>query len=258
MSSAEPPRLLHFRVSHFNEKVRWALDHKRWPHVREAVRPGLHERRIRRLTGQTKVPVLVLDGEAIAGSARIIDELERRQPDPPLYPADAAERTRALAIQQHFDDQVAPDVRLLFWSTYVADSAATARVLADGFGRGTGLLYRATVPILRARFRKNIGLDAVNIAGARDRLAGHFDRLERALGPSAFLVGDRFTVADLAAAAILTAIVRPPQFSYPIPEPWSPGLVELRRSVEHRAGFRWVLETYARHRGGSAEITPPR
>ena len=31
------PRLLHFRVSHYNEKVRWTLDHKRWAHFREAL-----------------------------------------------------------------------------------------------------------------------------------------------------------------------------------------------------------------------------
>lgn len=89
---------------------------------------------------------------------------------------------------------------------------------------------------------------------ARERLAGYFDRLESEIGPSGYLTGDRFGVADLAAAAVMTAIVRPPEFPYPLPEPWPPALVELRASVAARAGFAWTLDVYRRHRGVSAEV----
>jgi hypothetical protein len=54
----------------------------------------------------------------------------------------------------------------------------------------------------------------------------------------------------------MTAIVRPPEFPYPLPDPWPPELVQLRESVAGRAGFRWVLDIYARHRGTSSEIPP--
>lgn len=114
----EPPRLLHFRVSHYNEKVRWALDFKGWPHTREAQIPGFHIPRVRWLTGQNKIPVLVLNGKALAGSNHILAEIERLRPDPPLYPEALADRERALGIQKFFDENVAPDVRRLFWSTY--------------------------------------------------------------------------------------------------------------------------------------------
>ena len=69
-------------------------------------------------------------------------------------------------------------------------------------------------------------------------------------------MGDRFGIADLSAAAVMTAIIRPPEFPYPLPEPWPPELVELRKSVADRAGFRWVLDIYARHRSVSSEIGP--
>ena len=42
--SSKPPRLWHFRVSRYNEKVRWALDHKHWPHLRQALIPGDRDR----------------------------------------------------------------------------------------------------------------------------------------------------------------------------------------------------------------------
>jgi len=253
-SSDRPPHLLHFRVSHYNEKVRWALDHKRWPHTRTALVPGFHVARVRWLTGQQLLPVLELDGRLLTGSSRIIEELERLRPDPPLYPDDAADRERALAIEAHFDREVAPDLRRLFWAAYVDHPDACARVAADGFSGLTRAAWRAALPLMRPLLARGIGLDAAQIAATRGRLAAHFDRLEAAIGAGGYLAGDRFSIADLAAAAVLTAIVRPPEFPYPLPEPWPPEFVDLRASVAGRRGFRWVLDLYARHRGESSEI----
>jgi glutathione S-transferase len=107
---------------------------------------------------------------------------------------------------------------------------------------------------MRPRARRNMGIDAAQLALARARLAGCFDHLESLIGPSGYLVGGCFGVADLAAAAVMTAIVRPPEFPYPLPEPWPPELVALRASVAGRPGFAWTLDVYRRHRGTSAEL----
>ena len=45
------------------------------------------------------------------------------------------------------------------------------------------------------------------------------DRIERERGPSGYLVGDSFTVADLTAAAILSPLVRPPEFPTTVVDP---------------------------------------
>ena len=74
---SEPPHLLHFRVSHYNEKVRWALDFKRLPYRTTNLMPGPHLGVMRKLTGQTKTPVISLDGRYVCGSAAIIKALER-------------------------------------------------------------------------------------------------------------------------------------------------------------------------------------
>jgi glutathione S-transferase len=47
---------------------------------------------VERISAQPLVPVLELDGRVIADSTAIIEELERLQPEPPLYPADPARR----------------------------------------------------------------------------------------------------------------------------------------------------------------------
>ena len=253
-SAATAPRLWHFRVSHFNEKVRWALDHKRWPHTRKTLIPGFHVAAARWLSGQNQLPILRIDGRVLAGSAHILDEIERLRPDPPLFPADPEARQRALRIQAYFDEEVAPDLRRLFWATYIQRPAACARMATDGSSTGTRLVWRGLFRVMRPLLRANMGMSAGQLAAARERLQSYFDRLESEIDPSGYLVGDRFGVADLAAAAVMTAIIRPPEFPYPLPEPWPPELVELRASVADHPGCRWVLQIYARHRGTSREI----
>jgi len=70
------PVLWHFPISHYNEKARWALDWKRIPHVRRALAMSYVPRALW-ATGQAKLPILFLDGQAIADSTRIIEALER-------------------------------------------------------------------------------------------------------------------------------------------------------------------------------------
>ena len=40
MTGDRPPVLWQLELSHYNEKVRWALDHKRIPHRRRALLPA--------------------------------------------------------------------------------------------------------------------------------------------------------------------------------------------------------------------------
>src|SRR3954447_220780 len=148
---AEPPVLWHLKVSHYNEKARWALDHKRIPHMRRALIPGRHDRVALKLSGGSTLPVLVLDDGAIGDSTRIIEALEQRWPDPPLYPAEPEARRRALELEDWFDEELGPYSRLLvvhhtlpdpglFLGTFASDlrgaRLAAARVAFPGVRRG--------------------------------------------------------------------------------------------------------------------------
>src|SRR5215831_6749585 len=97
------PILWQFKASHFNEKVRWALDWKRIRHERRSLLPPFHLPVTLWLTGHRSVPILQLDGATVADSTHIIAALERHTPDPPLYPADPGERVHALELEDFFD-----------------------------------------------------------------------------------------------------------------------------------------------------------
>jgi maleylpyruvate isomerase len=59
--------------------------------------------RIREASGQDLVPALDDDGFVVVDSSRIIEHLERRFPDPPLFPAEPARRAEVRVFVEWFD-----------------------------------------------------------------------------------------------------------------------------------------------------------
>jgi glutathione S-transferase len=252
----QPPTLWHIEVSHYNEKARWALDYKGIAHVRKAPMPGLHGAYALVLTrgAQRRLPVLQLEGRTIGDSTRIIEALEAYRPDPPLYPSDPAERARALELEDHFDEELAPSVRLFVWQHTLDDAREVAGALyTNPSDRRRAALMRRIGPLMRPAVRRDYRVNEHNARRAVEAMRAAIDRIEQELQPSGYLAGDRFGVADLTAAALFTPVICPPERPY-APALSAPALVELREELEARDGGKWIHEMYARHRGTSAEV----
>jgi glutathione S-transferase len=247
------PVLWHLKVSNFNEKARWALDYKRVPHVRRAVDAGSHRRVARGLTGGTTFPVLVLDGEAIGDSTDIIAALERRHPDPPLYPSDPGERRRALALEELFDEELGPHTRLLVLYYLMQDTDVFGHTFAPDMTPVRRRIARAAFPLVKRRVSADFGIDELSVEHAYLKLRDAGMRFRAELGPSGHLVGDRFTVADLTLAALVAPVVCPEQFPYPQPQRGHPLLDPVRAALAEFGIADWTHETYALHRGATAE-----
>ena len=114
-------------------------------------------------------------------------------------------------------------------------------------------IWRAAWPVMRPVFCANMGVREPELAAARDRLQGHLEYVAAQIQPSGYLVGEAFSVADLTAAAALSALLRPPQFPYPLPEPWPRALTALRASIVGHAASQWAIGIYATERDPSAE-----
>jgi glutathione S-transferase len=248
------PVLWHIPVSHYNEKVRWALDLKGVDAVRRTPPPGAHIAVAIWLTkgsGMT-FPLLQLDGRAIGDSTEIIAALEARYPDPPLYPDDPAELDRALELEDFFDEELGPHSRLLAFHELGRSEPSLRQFTADilpaslaGNDRVVAVATKGTAAFARARYR--VASEA-SADLARAKILAAFDRLEAELhaGPGDYLVGDRFTVADLTAASLFAPVVGPPE------GPASPGrppsYEDFCRPLRERPGFEWVEQTFSRHR----------
>lgn len=260
MSDSRLPTLWQIDVSHFSEKARWALAWKAVEHRRLSPPPGAHIAVALWLTrgAHYTFPVLRLDGRNIGDSTAIVAALEERHPDPPLYPADPADRRRALALEDFFDEELGPHIRQLAWyelgndpERFAALMAQTAPPPLASFSRATAAYARAYTAV---RFRAG---NAEAAEWARAKVLTALDRLERELGEDEYLAGESFSVADLTAAALFYPLVTPEEGPLPADQPAAEGFERFRAPLRERRGFKWVAEMFRRHREPSERDAQP-
>jgi glutathione S-transferase len=250
----DTPLLWHIPLSHFSEKVRWALDYKGIAHQRRVLGSD-YLIQVWRATGQGKLPVLWLDGQAIADSTRIIAALEQRYPKPPLYPRDTATRQRALALEDDLDETLGPALRVsLMTPLFRNDPDIALRVLTTGMG---GEAYRRLRPLVRIfpafyRFRHKISES--NLERDRIIVSAALDRIEQARQNRAYLVGEAFSVADLTAAALMGVLLQPPELQYPLKVELPLYLQDYRATLLRHPAVQWAAGIYRLHRGHSVEV----
>jgi glutathione S-transferase len=192
--------------------------------------------------------VLRIDGQTIGDSTAIIAELEKRFPDPPLYPSDPDDRRRALELEDFFDEELAPHVRLLAFHELSKDPELFLEIGTRMAPQVMSRLGRLSGRYARAFLRIRYGVHDPDAAGlARHKIAAGMDRLEQELGDGEFLVGGQFSVADLTAAANFHPFVLPPEGPLGV-QRMPPAYEEFRSRFVDRRGFRWVKEMFARHR----------
>jgi glutathione S-transferase len=127
---------------------------------------------VRRVSGQGLVPVIDDDGAVVVDSMQIIRYLERRHPEPPLYPADEARRAE-LAVFVDWFDRV--------WK--LAPSGIEAE-------------------------QESRGADERRIAELAASMGAALYRFEALLADREHLMGDDFSVADCAAFPFLKYALR--------------------------------------------------
>src|SRR4051794_37295783 len=250
--AADPgrPVLWHIPFSHYSEKARWALDYKGVDYDRREAPPTTHPLVALALTRgrQKTMPVLDVDGRPIGDSPAIIAELERRYPEPPLYPPEEADRRRALELEDWFDEELGAYARLLLFHEYSRDMERFEAVAAH---QAPGPLARTpalAAGIIKAFASIRYGVHREEKAElARRKVLDALDRVESELGDREYLVGDRFSVADLTAAALSYPLVQPPEgpvLGTPPPE----AIERFRAPHKERRAYRWIEEMFRRHR----------
>ena len=242
--------ILHqFPTSHFNEKARWGLDWKGIDHQRKNYLPGPHMLPIRRLSGQTSVPVLTLGRRVVAGSAKILDVLEQEYPQRPLYPEDGPQRERALEIQRHFDREVGPAVRTALFSVLIDEPGYLCSLFASVQPWPLRTFYRGSFPLVKGLIAKAHDTDdAGKVEQAFRNSEKALDFVSARVEASGQLVGEHFSVADLSCAALLAPLLDLSHPDMKKPRPMPVRIEDfLERWKAHPAAL-WVQEQYAKYR----------
>jgi glutathione S-transferase len=152
----------------------------------------------RNLAPQGQVPVLVDGGEVMADSAYALLYVGEAH-GPELVPDDPWEWYEVQALIQRMDAAIGPSVNLLGWSaaTSVGDRAAHRANLAAMPGREKPAGWHAVWADAEA--------SEDQLANARERIGCMLDELEGRLEGRDWLVGDAYSLADIAAFVLVRA-----------------------------------------------------
>lgn len=210
-------KLYQFAISHYCEKVRWALDYKGIGYQSINLLPGSHIKLIKGMADTSSVPVLEHDDQVIQGSAAIIDYLDETFPEPALTPADPQAREQALTWEQRLDELAGPAVRCYCYHYLLQRPKVVVPLLTAQTPFYNRFLVRLGFSRIEEIMRKWMKINERTARSAQDTMEQVLTDLKAAYGQSEFLAGDRFSRADLTAAALFAPLFQPA--AYPVPWP---------------------------------------
>ena len=238
--------LYQFPISHYCEKVRWALDHKQVDYRIVNLLPGFHIFSTRRLAAQTSVPILRHGAQVIQGSSAIISYLDETVPRYPLTPEESSLKAEALAWEEYIDEGIGTHVRRICYATLL-DYPELVIPLYTEHGPWYGkYLLPPLFPLLRHKMRRMMDINPPATQHSQQQLSAALDKLRDHLGEHRFLVGNRFSRADLALAALLAPLFKPARYGINWPASYPEPLQLLCDSYAEKIG--WVRELYEEYR----------
>lgn len=238
--------LYQFPISHYCEKIRWALDYKKLDHHTRNLLPGLHAKVTTKLVGQSAVPVLADGGQAIKDSATIITYLDDKYPAHCLTPADKNLREEALEWERYADQEIGPYVRCLCYHTLLDHPEIVIPFFAQDGSWYSKALLKIIFPKLQGKMRKFMQINIQSAQASKGRLDVAIEKIHQFRSNKDFMVGDSFTRADLALASMLAPLCMPHGYglSWPnsYPEPLATSLASWDGKLD------WVTEVYSKYR----------
>lgn len=235
-----------FGASHYCEKARWALDLSGLDYEEVRWAPGPHLIAVRGLAPGTSVPILRLAGSTIQGSDRIIDRLEAEGRGTWYSKAAENEAAEIMRLESRADAGIGVAVRRLAYAmTLPAKGGHSARRLFTDAVWWQRSLARMMWPVTRRAIMKGLGATAADLPEAKAGLERELDHFDALLADGRrFLVGGRFTRADIALASLLSPIADPPQHPVYPGLPDSTATEALKAAYGERPCVRWAGRIY--------------
>ncbi len=242
---ATKPVLYQFHFSHFNERARWACDYKGLAVEPQVLIPGMHIPVTRKLTkgASTSTPILVAGDEVIAGSDAIMLWLDREIADKPLTYEDPALAAEVEEVTNLFETLVGAPFRRAYFD-YVLKNypGLLTRMFTLDRGTGTKLGMRLFEPVMNRLLRAADNITPDTIAEGYANMDTALDEVMVRNGDTGFLVGDRFTKADLTAACLLCGTCWPRSLSFDIPDEARRIFEDWSSRWDDHPGTAWVKQ----------------
>ncbi len=208
-------RLITIPVSHYVEKVRWALDYLKIPFQESPQMPPFHRGAVQKY-GVTTVPVLIADSLAEplrmrivkTDSTEILRYLDTLHPGK-LYPPDPELQELITELETLFNLTLGVSTRCWGYS-----STLTRELLYPRWTLGVPFWQKLLFPIIFPKvepiIRENYQITSTSATKSYQEIIGVFDRVTEVLSDGRkYLLGDRFSAIDITFAALAVPILQP-------------------------------------------------
>jgi glutathione S-transferase len=201
--------LITIPLSHYCEKARWALDRTELPYREEPHAPLFHRLATRRNHGRT-VPVLVYGDQRFIDSTDILVHADATMGGNLLYPRDVALRSEVDVLEERFDAELGPHTRRWVYAHLMSQPMLLRSVWSrEASWFEVGLLPLIT-PLVRRLVRTGYRITPEKAQHSLERVRAVFQEVDARLRDGRrFLVGERFTAADLTFAALAAPALFP-------------------------------------------------
>jgi glutathione S-transferase len=239
-------RLYQFPISHYCEKVRWALAYKQLDHEVKNLLPGFHTLKTKKIAQHSSVPILVHDDKVIQGSDSIISYLDETFPEQSLTPEKDQLRDKAIEWEKYVDSEIGIHVRLCCYHILLEHPDIVIPFFTHNGPWYGKFILPYMFPKLKMRMREYMKINDDSAQSSKEHLAAAIDKLYSHLQEKPFLVGDRFTRADLAAASLLAPLCRAEKYGLNWPDRFPQMLQELTDEFSEK--INWVHKVYEEYR----------
>jgi glutathione S-transferase len=239
--------------SHFCEKARWSLEAAGVPFREEGHCPIMHRLAVRRFGGRGSVPVLAVEGgQPIDDSPLIVQYADAQAADDrKLWPAPGRARDEALELERRLDVDFAPHVRrFIDFHVLPHRQAALSLFRIDAPPREYALA-RVAFPFMRVFMKRFMRISPAGAQRSQAAVRSMFDMIgERLRDGRPYLLGDRFSAADIAFASFAAPLIQAPEHPkvhVALESLAAPLVEEIQASRHHPAGL-FALRLYRERR----------